>query len=105
MKKSLKSKLLNEVKKLSEQLDKNYFDGGSEYMFKEKDNLTVPEVFDVFQKEGFYKFDLNDQRIYGLTDMLDKLGIKYAETSQLGSDITVFDVNSNNIPFSWKKNL
>lgn len=82
---------LNENIPQGQKLDPDYFVGGSEEMFYTPDKAPIEDVIKTFQEQGIYKFKLNDNRINQLIDYLKNNNINYAETSQLGSDITVFD--------------
>ena len=92
------SGILNE-----QQLDRDYFNGGSEEMFFTPDVSSIEDIIKTFMDQGIYKFKLDDQKFFQLTDYLKANNIPFQETSQLGSDITVFNPESTNIPASWKR--
>jgi len=72
-------------------LDPDYFENGSEEMFKPKNQPSIEEVIATFKDQGIYVFKLNDDKAYELMHYLRENNIPYGETSQLGSDITVYD--------------
>lgn len=72
-------------------LDPDYFRGGSEEIFYEPDESDINDVINTFFDQGIYKFKLDDDKAYELMNLLDAIGAEYGSTSQLGSDITVYD--------------
>lgn len=98
-------KLIAEIKNLAEKIDPDYFQNGSEDIFSDEslNNTDVNAIYNIYKKEGFYKFKLSDPMVYDFEEFLKQKGEVYQDTSQLGTDITIFDPNSNNIPLRWKK--
>ena len=72
-------------------IDKDYFEGGSETMFKEDELESIDDVIKKFLEGGIYVFKLDDDRLFQLTDYLKDNNVEYGETSQLGSDVTVYN--------------
>lgn len=65
-----------------------------EFDFTSDKDKTIEEIYDDYKRNGIYVFSLNDERQFKFTEFLDKLGEKYGDTSQIGTDVTIYDPNS-----------
>lgn len=65
-----------------------------EFDFTSDRNLSVEDIYEIFKRDGIYVFRLNDDRSFQLIELLKEKGEEYGETSQLGTDITIYDPTS-----------
>jgi hypothetical protein len=71
-----------------------FTDEQGEFDFTSDKDKSIEDIYDDYKKDGIYTFSLNDDRSYELMKFLDDKGEEYGETSQLGTDITIYDPES-----------
>lgn len=71
-----------------------FTDEQGEFDFSDKKS-SIEDIYNTFKKDGIYVFSLNDQRSFELIELLKDRGDEYGETSQVGTDITIYDPNSS----------
>jgi hypothetical protein len=71
-----------------------YTEEQGEFDFTTDKDKSIEEIYDDYKRNGIYVFSLNDERQFKFTEFLDKLGEKYGDTSQTGTDVTIYDPES-----------
>lgn len=87
-------KIYKRFKELKKEAYNPLTDEQGEFDFTSGKNSTIEDIYNTFKKDGIYVFSLNDQRLFKLIDLLKERGDEYGETSQVGTDITVYDPNT-----------
>ena len=87
-------KMYKRLKELKKEAYNPLTDEQGEFDFTSGKKLSIEEIYNIFKKGGIYVFSLNDDRVFQFTDFLKEKGIEYGETSQVGTDITIFDPNT-----------
>jgi len=68
-----------------------FTDEQGEFDFTSDKNKSIEEIYKEYKKSGLYTFSLNDDRSFDLINLLKEKGEEYGETSQLGTDVTIYD--------------
>lgn len=82
------------------ELDPDYFQGSSEYMFKQEPNQdTVEQIIDKLKENGTYVFDkFSDPKSFQVQDELKRQNIEYGDTSETGSNLIIYLIGHPKTP-------
>ena len=82
------------------ELDPDYFQGSSEYMFKQEPNQdTVEQIIGKLKENGTYVFDkYSDPKAYQVQDELKRQNIEYGDTSETGSNLIIYLIGHPKTP-------
>jgi hypothetical protein len=71
-----------------------YTEEQGEFDFTSDKDKSIDDIYKEYKENGIYVFKFNDDRSFQLIDLLKERGEEYGETSQLGTDVTIYDPES-----------
>jgi hypothetical protein len=69
----------------------------------DKKEINIGEIYKQYKNSGIYVFSLKDENQYEFEDYLKNKDEEYGTTSQIGTDVTFYDLNGKYMNYFNRK--